>query len=77
MNPENELYQLLKDYDMLGKNVASVLGKPHALDTIRLAVKKFRETEKRYPYEIHSVLETYLENCRRQEMFGQISHGSD
>ena len=77
MNAEEELYKLLRDYDILGKNISEVLGKPHALDTIRLAVRKFYEVEHRYPHVIHSVLDSYLDNARRQEMIGQITHGSD
>lgn len=77
MTSEEKLYQLLRDYDMLGKNVAAVLAEPHAIDTIRLATKKFRETEGKYPHEIHYVLENYLSNCRKQESYGQILHGGD
>jgi len=77
ITPEDKLYQLLKDYDVLAINVASVLAEPHAIDTMRLALKKFREAEGRYPHEIHSVLETYLANSRKAEVYGQILHGGD
>ena len=74
---DEELWLLLKKYDELAGAISEVLSKPHALDNIRLAVKKFYEETGKYPREIHEVLETYLKNCRRQEMFGQISRGGD
>ena len=77
MEPSDELCTLLMEYDKLAAAVSEVLGKPHALDTIRLATKKFHASVGRYPHEIHSVLETYLQNCRRQEMFGNINYGAD
>ena len=77
MKSEDKLFQLLKDYDMLAVNIAAVLAEPHAIDTMRLALKKFREDNGRYPHEINSVLENYLINCRKQEVYGQILHGGD
>ena len=77
MTSEEKLYQLLKDYDVLGQNVATVLSEPHAIETIRLATKRFRDTEGKYPREIHSALQVYLDNARRQETYGQILHGGD
>ena len=77
MNPEDELYTLLMEYDKLASAVSEVLAKPHALDTIRMATQTFHKNLGRYPHGIHSVLDTYLENCRRQELFGTISHGGD
>lgn len=77
MNTEEELVLLLGDYDKLALAIAKVLSEPHALDNIRIATRTFHQNEGRYPREIHSVLVTYLDNCRRQELFGNMSKGGD
>lgn len=77
MTPEEELYQALIEYDALMIRINRILDRPHAMNAIRFATKRFCEMANRLPMGMHDALAIYLTSRLDEKRDQQKFRGGD